>query len=161
MDLLKTEVKNVRGLHMSLLFDKTKEVTKTLLPVVGLVLLICFTIVDVKTDVIIRFIVGSFLLLIGLTIFLWGVDLAMNPIGDHMSTGVATSRTPVKIAILSFLLGFLITVAEPDIYLEAKSRPLLVVASSFTIVYIVSIGVGLMISLGVFRLLQGKPSINL
>ena len=78
---------------MSLLFDKTKEVTKTLLPVVGLVLLICFTIVDVKTDVIIRFIVGSFLLLIGLTIFLWGVDLAMNPIGDHMSTEVATSRT--------------------------------------------------------------------
>lgn len=144
---------------MSLLFDKTKEVTKTLLPVVGLVLLICFTIVDVKTDVIIRFIVGSFLLLIGLTIFLWGVDLAMNPIGDHMSTEVATSRTPVKIAILSFLLGFLITVAEPDLLIlggqvEAASGGSL---SSFTIVYIVSIGVGLMISLGVFRLLRGKP----
>ena len=66
---------------MSLLFDKIKEVFKTLAPVVALVLLISLTIVDVETDVIIRFVVGSILLLIGLTVFLWGVDLAMNPIG--------------------------------------------------------------------------------
>lgn len=100
---------------MSLLFDKTKEVSRTLLPVVILVLLLCFTIVDVEADIILRFIVGAVMLLIGLTIFLWGVDLAMNPIGEHMSKEVATSRTPSKIAILSFLLGFLITVAEPDL----------------------------------------------
>ncbi|NLO08846.1 MAG: DUF1538 domain-containing protein [Clostridiales bacterium] len=144
---------------MSLLFDKTKEVTKTLVPVVALVLLISFTIVDVETDVIIRFIVGSILLLIGLTIFLWGVDLAMNPIGEHMSREVATSKSPIKIAILSFILGFLITVAEPDLLIlgqqvEGASGGSL---GSSTIVYMVSIGVGIMISLGVFRLLKDKP----
>ncbi len=144
---------------MSLLFDKTKEVAKTLLPVVVLVLLIAFTIVDVETDVIIRFIVGSILLLIGLTIFLWGVDLAMNPIGEHMSKEVATSKSPIKIALLSFVLGFLITVAEPDLLIlgsqvEGASGGTL---GSTLIVYIVSIGVGVMISFGVFRLLLGKP----
>ncbi|TAH68467.1 MAG: DUF1538 domain-containing protein [Anaerolineaceae bacterium] len=144
---------------MSLLFDKTKEVTKTLLPVVVLVLIICFTIVDVETDVILRFIVGSVLLLIGLTIFLWGVELAMNPIGEHMSREVATSKSPVKIAILSFLLGFLITVAEPDLLIlgdqvEGASGGTL---ASAIIVYMVSIGVGVMISLGIFRLLKDKP----
>ena len=56
---------------MSLLLDKVKEVTKTLVPVVVLVLIICFTIVNVSTDVLVRFLVGSVLLLIGLTIFLW------------------------------------------------------------------------------------------
>lgn len=144
---------------MSLFFDKTKEVTKTLFPVVALVLLISFTIVDVETDVILRFIVGSFLLLIGLTVFLWGVDLAMNPIGEHMSKEVATSRTPVKIAVLSFFLGFLITVAEPDLLIlgnqvEGASGGTL---GSSIIVYMVSIGVGVMISLGTFRLLRDKP----
>lgn len=144
---------------MSLFFDKTKEVTKTLFPVVALVLLISFTIVDVETDVILRFIVGSFLLLIGLTVFLWGVDLAMNPIGEHMSKEVATSRTPVKIAVLSFFLGFLITVAEPDLLIlgnqvEGASGGTL---GSSIIVYMVSIGVGVMISLGIFRLLRDKP----
>ena len=144
---------------MSLLLDKVKEVAKTLVPVVVLVLIICFTIVDVGTDVLVRFLVGSILLLIGLTIFLWGVDLAMNPIGEHMSKEVATSKSPVKIAILSFLLGFLVTVAEPDLLIlgnqieEASGSTL----KSFLIVYMVSIGVGIMIALGIFRLLRDRP----
>lgn len=144
---------------MSLLLDKTKEVTKTLMPVVVLVLVICFTIIDVEMDLILRFIVGSVLVLIGLTIFLWGIDLAMNPIGEHMSKEVATSRSFLKIAILSFFLGFLITVAEPDLLIlgnqveDASGGTL----GSSIIVYMVSIGVGVMISLGVFRLLRDKP----
>ncbi len=145
---------------MSLLFEKAKEVARTLLPVVILVLLICFTIVNVETDVLIRFIVGSVLLLIGLSIFLLGVDLSMNPIGEYMSQEVATSKTPIKIAVLSFFLGFLITVAEPDLLILGSQIDS---ASGGTmnasmIVYLVSIGVGVMISLGVFRLLRDKPS---
>ena len=147
---------------MNLLFEKAKEVTRTLLPVVILVLLLCFTIVDVETDVFIRFIVGSVLLLIGLSIFLWGVDLAMNPIGENMSHEIATSRSPYKIAILSFFLGFLITVAEPDLLIlgsqiEESSGGTL---NASIIVYLVSIGVGIMVSLGVFRLLRDKPPYN-
>ena len=144
---------------MNLFFDKTKEVNQTLLPVVILVLLLSFTIVDVETNVIIRFIVGSVLLLIGLSIFLAGVDLSMNAIGEHMSREVATSRLILKIAILSFLLGFLITVAEPDLLILGSQVE---VASGGTlgsslIVYSVSVGVGIMISLGIFRLLKDMP----
>lgn len=143
---------------MNLIFEKTKEVMRTLLPVVVLVLVLCFTIVDVEADIIIRFIVGSVMLLIGLSIFLWGVDLAMNQIGNHMSREVATSRSFFKIAILSFLLGFLITVAEPDLLIlgsqiETASGGVL---SASVIVYMVSIGVGVMVTFGIFRLLQDK-----
>ncbi len=124
-----------------------------------LVLLLCFTIVDVGANIILRFLVGSVMLLLGLAIFLWGVDLSINPIGEYMSREVATSRTPFKIAALSFLLGFLITVAEPDLLvlgsqIETASGGVL---SASVIVYIVSIGVGVLISLGVFRLLQDLP----
>lgn len=144
---------------MSMLVDKTKEVIRTLLPVVILVLLLCYTIVDVETDIIIRFIVGSVMLLIGLSVFLWGIDLSMNPIGEHMSMEIATSRSLLKIAILSFFLGFLVTVAEPDLLIlgsqvEAASGGTM---NATFIVYMVSIGVGVMISLGVFRLLRDKP----
>ncbi len=148
---------------MSLLFEKTKEVLRTLLPVFIIVLLLCFTIVDVEADVLTRFIVGSIMLLIGLAIFLCGVDLSMHPIGDHMSTEMATSKTPLKIAFLSFLLGFLITVAEPDLLIlgnqieEASGGTL----SALVIVYMVSIGVGTMIAFGVFRLLSDKPSFSI
>lgn len=144
---------------MNLLAEKMKEVSRTLLPVVLLVLLLCFTMVDVGAYIILRFLVGSVMLLLGLAIFLWGVDLSMNPIGEYMSREVATSRTPFKIAALSFLLGFLITVAEPDLLvlgsqIETASGGVL---SASVIVYIVSIGVGVLIALGVFRLLQDLP----
>ena len=126
------------------------------MPVFILVLILCFTIVDVETDVMVRFIVGSVLLLAGLSIFLWGVDLSMNPIGEYMSQEIATSRSPIIIAILSFLMGFLITVAEPDLLvlgsqIESASGGTM---SAQLIVYMVSIGVGALITFGVFRLLK-------
>ncbi len=143
---------------MNQILQKTKEVIRTLLPVVVLVLVLCFTIVDAGTDLIVRFLVGSLMLLVGLSVFLRGIDLAMAPIGEHMSWEVATSRSPVKIAILSFLLGFLINVAEPDLLIlgsqiENASGGTM---NSFIIVYMVSIGVGIMVSLGVFRLLRDR-----
>ncbi len=144
---------------MNLIREKTREVTRTLLPVFIIVLILCFTIVDVETDVMVRFIVGSVMLLAGLSIFLWGVDLSMNPIGGYMAQEVATSRSPIIIAILSFLLGFLITVAEPDLLvlgsqIESASGGTM---SAQLIVYMVSIGVGVLIALGVFRLLKDVP----
>lgn len=124
-----------------------------------LVLILCIAVIDVENDVLLRFIVSSFILLVGLAIFLWGVDLAMNPIGEYMSRETATSTNPVKIALLSFLLGFLITVAEPDLLvlgaqIESASGGSM---NGSLVVYVVSAGVGVMIFLGVFRLLRNRP----
>jgi hypothetical protein len=140
------------------IFQKTKEVMRTLLPVMVLVLVLCFTIVDAGTDLIVRFLAGSLMLLIGLSIFLRGIDMAMAPIGEHMSWEVATSRSPIKIAILSFLLGFLINVAEPDLLILGSQieRASGGTMNSFIIVYMVSVGVGIMVSFGVFRLLRDR-----
>ena len=57
---------------MTLFIDKMKEVSKTLLPVVLFVLFISLTTVSVPSDIVIRFLIGSVILLVGLTIFLWG-----------------------------------------------------------------------------------------
>lgn len=143
---------------MNLMVEKVKEVTRTLVPVIVLVLLLCLTIVDVEADIMVRFIIGSILLLMGLSIFLWGVDLSMNSIGEHMSREIATSKSIVKIGLLSFLLGFLISVAEPDLLVlgsqiqKASDSSV----SSTLVVYVVSFGVGAMVLLGVFRLLKDK-----
>lgn len=147
---------------MTMLLDKAKEVLRTLLPVVVLVLLLCVTIVDVEHDLFIRFVLGALLLLVGLSVFLWGIELSMNAIGYYMSKEVATSRSLLKILVLGFLLGFLITVAEPDLLIlgsqiETASGGTML---SSVIVYVVSGGVGLTVALGVLRLLRGKPPYN-
>ncbi|MHC1785591.1 MAG: DUF1538 domain-containing protein [Christensenellales bacterium] len=143
---------------MSLLREKMREVAGSLLPVVALILLLCFTLVKPDGDVIWRFMIGAVLLFFGLAIFLSGIDLAMNPMGDHMAGAVATSRTALAAAALSFLLGFLVTVAEPDLLIlghqvEAASAGLI---NANLMVYMVSAGVGVLISLGTFRLLRGR-----
>ena len=127
---------------MNLLLAKTKEVVRTLIPVVLLVLVLSFTFVDVESDMMIRFLIGSGLLLVGLSIFLWGIEISMNPIGEYMSKEIATSNSLIKILILGFLLGFLVTVAEPDLtilgkQIESASGGTL---NSTLIVYVVSQG---------------------
>ena len=107
---------------MTLFIDKMKEVSKTLLPVVLFVLFISLTTVSVPSDIVIRFLIGSVILLVGLTIFLWGVDTAMEPIGEHMAKEVGSSKSLIKILFLSFLLGFLITVAEPDLLILGNQK---------------------------------------
>lgn len=143
---------------MSLLRSKIKEVSSSLLPVFALVLALALLVVKPGGEVISRFVIGSVLLLIGLAIFLLGVDLAMNPIGERMAQATATSKTAAGVAILAFLMGFLVTVAEPDLLILGEQVQ---TASGGAIgaqamVYMVSAGVGFLIMFGTFRLLRGR-----
>lgn len=147
---------------MKILLEKANEVIKTLLPVVILVILLTLTVVQVEGDIIGRFFIGSAMLLVGLSIFLWGIDLSMNAIGELMAGELATSKHLAKILILGFLLGFLVTVAEPDLLIlglqiETASGHSM---NALFIVYVVSIGVGLTVSLGILRLLNEKMRFN-
>lgn len=145
---------------MNLLRRKFDEVLRSLLPVVVLVMLLSLTLVKADEQTIINFLVGALLLLVGLGIFLLGVDLAMIPIGTHMATEVATSKSIWRIALLAFLMGLLVTIAEPDLQIlgaqvEAASGGAI---SGRMMVFLVSVGVGFLITLGTIRLLSGKMS---
>ncbi|NLM06592.1 MAG: DUF1538 domain-containing protein [Tissierellia bacterium] len=144
---------------MNILSEKIKEVASSTIPVVLLVLALTFTIVDVELDLLIRFLIGAFLVLIGLSVFLMGIDLSMISIGDHMAEATARSRSLIGMLVLSFLLGFLVTVAEPDLLIlgdQVEKASAGAMGSTF-MVYIVSIGVGIMIALGVIRVMKSKP----
>ncbi|NLM85120.1 MAG: DUF1538 domain-containing protein, partial [Clostridiales bacterium] len=102
--------------------------------------------------------IGSLLLLVGLAIFLLGVDLGMNPIGDHMAVEVATAKSRWVVALLAFLMGFLVTVAEPDLLIlgyQVQDASGGAIQAQF-MVYMVSIGVGVLIMFGTFRLLRSR-----
>lgn len=143
---------------MNLLQQKVKEVAQSLFPIVILVLLIIFGLVDVSHQLLFRFLFGAIFLFVGLSIFLWGVDQCMNPIGYHMASEIATSKKLSKALILAFILGFLINIAEPDLIIlgsqvEGASGGQI---SGPTMVAMVSVGVGLMVALGSLQVLMNK-----
>ena len=136
-----------------------KETLIAVMPVVIIVLLLTFFVVDVSQTMLWSFIIGAFLIIIGLAIFLYGIETGMEPIGEKLGRLVADSDSRLFIAFISFIIGFSVTVAEPDLLIlgqqiEHATAGLL---NSTLVVFFVAIGVGFMIAFGVTRLLNNFP----
>ena len=98
------------------LLGKLKEAVMSVLPVVAIVLLLCCTpLVHLTTTEIVVFVVCALLLIIGIALFSLGADLAMSPMGEYIGSGLTKSKKLWVLLIVSFIMGVLITVAEPDL----------------------------------------------
>ncbi|MDK6232712.1 DUF1538 domain-containing protein [Aerococcus sp. UMB10185] len=144
---------------MDVLIDKFKEVAFSVIPLVVIVLLISMFAVNVPSTMMMSFVIGAVLILVGLTIFLFGIEIGMTPIGNHLGAHVAGSPSRIAIAVLSFIIGFAVTIAEPDLLIlgqQIENATSGVLPGTVTVVA-VSVGVGVMIAFGVFRLLKNFP----
>lgn len=144
---------------MNELQSKLREVNQSILPIIFYVVFCSLVFVPVDPVNIWRFLVGSFFLFIGLAIFLWGVDQSMAPIGIQMAKFLASSKTKFFSLAFAFLLGFLITVAEPDLLIlgqQIEEASAGAIEARF-FVLLVSAGVGLMISFGALKILINQP----
>ena len=96
------------------------------------------------------FLVGAFLLIIGMTFFNLGVDISMVEIGSKIGTNLTKKKTIPLILMFSFIIGFIVTIAEPDLSVLASQVPTI---SDDLLINAVGIGVGLFLLIAVFRLL--------
>ncbi|MBQ7612504.1 MAG: DUF1538 domain-containing protein [Spirochaetaceae bacterium] len=143
---------------MGIFSEKISEVARSIVPVVLLVVALCLTVVPVEPAVLIRFLIGAVIVLVGLALFLLGIDISIQKIGEYMSQAIATSKSLFAITILGFLIGFLVTIAEPDLLILTKQveNASGATLSSNVLVYIVSFGVGLLVFLGILRSFLNK-----
>lgn len=148
---------------MEILFAKFKEVILSVLPISLFVALLGFTLVPIEAEMMARFIIGAILVIAGLVIFLFGAELAVTPIGRLMGDTIGNSNRMHWVAILGFILGFIITVAEPDLQILARQVNIASggIVSHASILIVVSVGVGLMVCIGLLRILKGKPRLNI
>ena len=142
---------------MSVLTAKFKEVLSSVLPIVFIVLGLNFTITPLGSDATIAFLIGSVLVIIGLTVFLFGIDLGLEPIGQGIGNTLAHSNNYAILITVSLILGFFISYAEPDLHILAKQVDS-VTSGKFDnifMVVVVSVGLGIMMTLGMLRILKG------
>ncbi len=144
---------------MRIFIKNLKDVSLSVLPITILVLVLHFTIVPIATDMLFRFIIGSSMVIIGLGIFLFGAHLGIVEIGGLMGETIARTNNLYYVGILGFILGFLINVAEPDLQILARQVGLATggVVSGFLFLMVVSVGVGLMVGIGLIRIIKGNP----
>lgn len=146
-------------MFLNVLLDKFKEVIYSILPITVIVLILNFTFVPLEPVMLIRFLAGALLIAVGLTVFLMGIDLGITPVGKLMGSSVAKSNKIMIIAFAGLVLGFIVSIAEPDLQILAGQVDAVTSGeiSKWMLVAVVSAGIGLLLAVGFLRILFNIP----
>ena len=136
---------------MKELLAKIKEALLSALPITAIVYILSLTPWFNFTNAeLITFTVGSVLLVVGLGLFSMGADMAMTPMGSHVGAGLSRQKKLTLLLIVCFVLGMLITIAEPDLQVLAKQVS--AVMNGTVLIYAVGIGVGAFLVIAILKI---------
>ena len=134
-----------------LLFSKIKESLISILPVTLIVIVLNFTpLINLSVNEVVIFSVSALFLILGIGFFTLGADVAMTPMGEHVGAGLTKSSSVKLLVAVCFVLGFFITVAEPDLTVLANQ------VGSKMIILFVALGVGLFLVLAILKIIFKK-----
>ncbi|MBQ2698664.1 MAG: DUF1538 domain-containing protein [Firmicutes bacterium] len=132
--------------------EKLHEALVAVCPVIAIVLLLSFTIAPVSPSVLLSFLLGAVLVMIGMMFFTLGAEISMTPMGEKVGTKMTQSRSIPLIISLAFVLGVIITISEPDLQVLAGLVPSV---PSQTLILAVAVGVGISLVAAILRILLG------
>ncbi|MCD8206082.1 MAG: DUF1538 domain-containing protein [Clostridia bacterium] len=128
--------------------EKLKESSFSILPV-AVIIMVLAIICNVDTYSFVLFIVGALLLILGLAGFNMGADISMVVLGEKTGKAMTQSRKVWLIALVSFVIGIIVTMAEPDLNILAGY---VTEISSGILILTVSIGVGIFLMFAMLRI---------
>src|SRR5574344_2640298 len=140
------------------LLQKFKETISSVLPIMVIVLLLGVTVAPLSGDLLLRFFVGGVMVIFGLTVFLLGVDIGILPIGERSGAALTAKRNLPLLLSVSFVIGFIVTIAEPDVQVLADQiRSVDTSVNKWVLVCMIAIGIGLFVMLGLLRTVTSFP----
>ena len=160
--------------QLNIIFKKLKTAITDLLPIVIVIVFFQVVVIQQPFPEIIEVIVGVLFVVLGLMLFVEGLETGLFPIGEAMAYALAKKGSMLWLLIFSFTLGFSTTIAEPALIAVAKeassiaSEAILIPSNlesmsnyALGIRLSVALSVGLAIVLGVVRIIKGWPLYNL
>lgn len=138
----------------TMLHEKLRESVAAVLPIALIVAVLCFSVAPMSNDLMLAFLIGAVMLIAGLGLFTFGVENSMTLIGNHIGAKLTKSRNLLLILSVSFLLGVIITIAEPDLQVLARNVPHI---NSWVLIITVAVGVGMFLTVSMIRILFSIP----
>lgn len=132
--------------------EKWQEAVSAVLPIIGIVMVLCFGIAPISPSILLCFLMGAVLLLAGMMFFTLGAEMAMSTMGERVGTCLTRSRKLAVVIVLTFLLGFIITISEPDLQVLAQQVPAI---PNMVLILSVACGVGVFLVAAMLRMLFG------
>lgn len=137
--------------------DTIKEVVLAVLPITAVIIILQFTLIWLPMEVFVQFLIGVIMVSLGLIFFLLGVHIGLLPVGEMIGSTLPKSKKVWLIMLVGFLLGFVVTVAEPDV--RVLSQQIDDVSggsiSQMVLIYSVALGVGIFVALAMLRIIFG------
>lgn len=131
--------------HLNL---KLKEALASVVPVALIVLALSFTVAPLPAGTVLTFVMGTVLLILGMALFSLGAEVAMTPMGEYAGSRLTKKRNLKLLIAVSFILGLIITIAEPDLTVLATQIPSI---PNAVLIGAVSIGVGVFLVVSILR----------
>lgn len=148
MNSAKRSRRNFVDHDKTILKKMVKEAFSSVLPVTLIVLVLCFTVCPLPSGSFLAFILGAVLLVVGMGVFTLGADAAMLPIGDYIGRQMVKRKKLWIILLVSFIVGTLITVSEPDLSVLAEQVN---GVNNYVLIFSVAVGVGVFLAIAMAR----------
>ena len=131
---------------------KMSEALAAVVPVIVIVLGLSFTLAPLSPSILLCFLMGAGLVMVGMMFFTLGAEMSMTPMGEKVGAKMTQTKKVWFIVLLSFILGVIITISEPDLQVLAELVPSI---PNQTLIWAVAIGVGLFLVVAILRMLLG------
>ena len=134
--------------------EKLSETLKAVFPILAIVMILCFTIAPIPPSILMTFLIGAVLLIVGMLFFNVGVELSMTPMGERAGSIMTKSKNVFLVILISFAMGFVITISEPDLQVLAQQVPSV---PNIVLILAVALGVAAFLVFAILRMLFGIP----
>ena len=136
--------------------DKIIESLTSILPIALIIIVLSMTFTPLGSGTFVLFMVGVVLLILGLGCFTLGADMSMLVIGEKIGSAMTHSRKIWLIALLSFVIGIIVTIAEPDLQILAEQVPAVAEKvpqlGNYLLIITVAVGVGIFLTVAMLRI---------
>ncbi len=134
---------------MKLFFEKIKEAAISVLPLSAVFLLLHFTVAEMPLWYLYTFLAAIVLLILGMSVFMIGIENSVMPIGEMIGTQMTKSKKLWIILVMGFILGLSVTLAEPDLQVLAMQ---ITSVNKTLFVTSVAVGVGIYLMMALLRI---------
>lgn len=130
------------------------EALSSVLPISAIVLLLSISLAPMTAGVLVLFLFGTLMLILGMSLFTIGSEISMRQLGEGIGAQLSKSKKIVIPLLVCFVLGVLITIAEPDLTVLAEQIPSI---PNSVLIWAVALGVGLFLAIAMIRSRKGIP----
>ena len=129
-----------------------KEAIQSVLPIFAIVLLLSVSAAPLESGVIVMFLFGTIMLIVGMGFFTIGSGISMEPLGEGIGATLGKAKKIIVPLFICLVLGILITIAEPDLTVLAEQVPSI---SDRILIWSVAVGVGIFLVISMIRTRKG------